>query len=204
MHKKGEPCPIDSCGSPIRQNGMCSKHCSRFAKYGCNKTTRHFINLDEPNKIRQRILEGIAINPDSQCWEWKGPTHHSGYVHIRCGGRKVNLHRLAAYVWKDMPIDSPLFVCHQCDNRKCCNPDHLFLGTAKANSDDMWRKGRGNVTIYGEKNHLAKLTENAVREIRVLARMGQKQRDIAKKYGVAQSQIWSVLSGKTWSQVSDP
>jgi hypothetical protein len=81
------------------------------------------------------------------------------------------------------------FVCHHCDNRACCNPDHLFLGGQLENIHDMHRKGRGR----------AKLTPAQVREIR--ARAGELQRILARDYGVHQTTISRVVCGAGWRMV---
>lgn len=79
----------------------------------------------------------------SGCWNFTGPICKKlGYGKIGYKGKVTNAHRLA-WILSNGPIDSVrIFVCHKCDNRKCINPDHLFLGTAKDNTSDMIKKGR--------------------------------------------------------------
>lgn len=66
-----------------------------------------------------------------------------GYGQLNFNGAITKAHRLsyAAFVG---PITGGLFVCHKCDNPKCCNPAHLFLGTQQDNVADMVAKGRSH------------------------------------------------------------
>lgn len=76
----------------------------------------------------------------SGCWIWTGAIYKQGYGNIRVSGKQVKVHR-AAYEAFVGPADQ-LLVCHKCDVRQCCNPDHLFLGTHQDNYDDMIAKNR--------------------------------------------------------------
>lgn len=90
-----------------------------------------------------------------------------------------------------------MLVCHHCDNRACVNPEHLFLGNHQDNMRDMVRKGR---QCRGSENNHSKLKEDQVRRIRSMSRLGQ--REIADMFGITQSNVSLILSGKTWRHLA--
>lgn len=78
---------------------------------------------------------------ETGCWEYHGSVTEHGYAQACIGTTRWMAHRLMyALVHGDLP--PKLYVCHRCDNRKCVNPDHLFLGDHLANQQDKHRKGR--------------------------------------------------------------
>jgi len=79
-----------------------------------------------------------------ECWEWTGPRDPKGYGKTKYAGRHVRVHRLA-FELATGPIPDAAMVLHKCDNRPCARPDHLFLGDAQTNVDDMIAKGRINL-----------------------------------------------------------
>jgi len=91
-----------------------------------------------------------------------------------------------------------MVVCHRCDNRACVNPEHLWLGTNDENMADMAQKRRA---AFGRRQHLAKLDEDKVRQIRAIG-SSMKQRDLAKQFGVSQRAVVMILHNITWRHVS--
>jgi Autographiviridae endonuclease len=140
------------------------------------------------------------------CWEWQGKLHPNGYSCTTTyeTEKREHTHRISFRVFKG-EIPEGICVCHSCDNRKCINPEHLFLGTHKDNSQDALKKGRLEnsklIKARGEKNGSSKLTDEQVREIRKELENGVKGAKVARKYGVSSSIVYVIRDRKTWKHV---
>ncbi len=124
----------------------------------------------------------------------------SGYGQIGVGAKKVRrVNRVAWEVFKG-PIPVGLSVLHHCDNRRCFNPDHLFLGTQKDNMQDAKRKGRCQYVRHtgeGHGSHI--LTALQVASIRDEYRPHNVTRQsLAIKYGVSPFTIRNIIYRRTW------
>lgn len=128
------------------------------------------------------------------CWPIDGVKVH-GYGRFHARRKQWQAHRIAYALAFDRAPDG-LFVCHRCDNRACCNPRHLFLGTSQDNMDDMVAKGRQAV---GRRHGLAKLDEMTVQGIRAAHAGGVGYKRLALRFGVSKSNIRFIVKGKTWS-----
>lgn len=142
---------------------------------------------------REKLRRSVDVENARGCWEWKKRIGRGGYGQASFECRSMQAHRVAWLVFCG-PIPDGALVCHACDNRRCINPDHLWLGTHKDNVADMHAKGRQG-DIAGSKNPQAKLTETQVLEIRTSQKSGY---GLAKELGVSQSTISLIRSRKNW------
>lgn len=139
---------------------------------------------------------------EAACWPWTGrskpsrpnfPVGHGVYDHDNTWSYA---HRYA-FELTNGPTD--LWVLHTCDNPRCCNPRHLYAGTALENNRD--REARGRRDVRGERGPRAKLTDEAVRTIR--AEHGRTlARDLAERFGVSKSRVYSLWAGEGWEHVA--
>lgn len=140
------------------------------------------------------------------CWQWTASLLKTGYGQftICVGGKRKNAHApRVAWELVNGPIVGGLWVLHRCDNRRCVNPDHLWLGTNDDNVKDMWRKNRGNrIVPGGERAPSAKLRADQVRSIRDMYATGSySQQALGRVFGVTQGQIKNIVLRKQWVDV---
>lgn len=109
------------------------------------------IPVNYKNTLIERLMSNCEKN-ENDCWVWTKSCVGSGYGKLRIGHTKDYMtHRLSYYVFNNHN-PGKLCVLHKCDNRKCINPKHLFLGTHKQNSIDMVNKNR-NVSPLSKRTH---------------------------------------------------
>lgn len=151
------------------------------------------------DKFLNRFNSKWKINEVSGCWDWTASVAGKGYGQIKLPGqrRQVYAHRVAYLIHKgEIPLGKN--VCHTCDNTRCVNPQHLWLGSTAENQADMAQKGR---SLYGERNARAVLTEKSVRQIRALLDAGLSQDFIAKTFGIQQMQVSRIKRRLHWKHI---
>lgn len=153
------------------------------------------------------IKRRCRIVPKTECWEWTNCVQANGYGRIRHDGRTQYVHRVAYQLAKG-EIAPGKDVCHSCDNRRCCNPDHLFLGSRLDNMRDCASKGRVSrgllhslrITPGIRSKSSTKLSMDKARQIRARVSAGEKPQDVSKAYGVDVSSVRLILANKTWRE----
>lgn len=158
---------------------------------------------------------------ESKCWLWSAALYKDGYGNhrlkfddnvYRC--RKAS--RLAWAFTNDRWPGQNEVVMHTCDNRKCCNPKHLRLGTNNENMKDMADKGRASSgdghysrtnpekLARGSRVASSKLKEHQVARIKWMLLQTPKPslQSIADEYGMSKSLIWSISKGEWWKDVA--
>lgn len=149
--------------------------------------------------LKQRIEDKIYYCV-SGCWIWTGSITGDGRPTLfsRTGDSRYTVGARASWQVYRGEIPSGLLVCHHCDNILCVNPDHLFLGTNKDNSDDKISKNRH---ARGSRIHASKLIDNEVIEIRKMYDSGVNKKEIALKFNVTVPNINSIVNRKTWHHI---
>lgn len=200
-------CSFDNCGRKIQARGLCSTHYSQMWVAG---------RIEEFSKAASRpktpLFErfkniGWTVT-DNDCWEWNGSRNARGYGQINSGLKTKSGHPrpvLAPRVAWSMAYGEPSSeqaVCHKCDNPKCVNPKHLFLGTKADNNADMAKKRR---TLNGEYRPQTKLSDLDIALIRKTYASGKySQAQVAKMFSISASHVSLVVNRKRRGELSRP
>lgn len=140
--------------------------------------------------------------PDD-CWPWTGAVNRSGYGAVQWRGKQRNASK-AAYESISGEVPDGLMVCHTCDNPRCCNPGHLYVGTAKDNVTDKMERGRhrgGFAQGAAHPRTVAKLDEAMVKEVRARSAAGESYSAIGRSLGLTATTIRGACIRLTWKHV---
>lgn len=142
--------------------------------------------------IKCIIQDKSEENEKTGCWEWKA-SKNNRYGKLRWKGKWISAHR-AAYQEYNGKIDNGMLICHSCDNKLCCNPEHLWQGTHKQNMNDMWRKGRASSR---EKNPFTKFTLEQIDEMKKLKKEGFSIQRICRIFNCTAPYVCHVMKGES-------
>lgn len=143
-----------------------------------------------PKPARERFARFFYVTKKG-CWVWRGSLFKDGYGQFKLGGKNWKAHRAAWFIHTG-GIPKDLYVLHKCNNRKCVNIKHLYLGDHLQNMRDKVAFG---VHLFGFSSPVAKLTFKQVREIKRRKKEGEGCRKIAKDFPVCKSTINNVIRG---------
>jgi hypothetical protein len=135
---------------------------------------------------------------EDDCWDWVGATYAFGYGTIGTSKGNDGAHRVSYRLFVG-PIEEGLCVLHKCDNPKCTNPRHLFLGSKKDNAVDRSAKGRGaNPSKPGEAHPLAKLNEAQALGIKSSV---ETCAILAARFGLSEGSVGRIKRGERWKHL---
>lgn len=175
--------------------------------YDCNYNKHVHKSFTWKTATKEQIINQLEkrfnkyVIKKEGCWDWKGFVRPDGYTRMRIGfhtdkksvgGHVVSwmIHnrkfRLNSF-WNDN-----FNILHTCDNRKCTNPKHLYLGTRSNNMVDM---------VVRKRTRNVKLTVKQVVEIKKMFKEGVSARNIARKYNVNETTISDIRKKRTWKHV---
>lgn len=195
--------PCQMCGKQFltylnRVNDGRGKFCSKSCQ-GRSQSAASAARDD--NDRMAAFMRHWILNEATGCWEAQGYLIQ-GYGRFSFQKRNTRSHRASWELFRG-PIPGGMQVCHTCDNRACCNPDHLFLGTAADNLADMHKKGRwvSKNPSRGTASTQAVLTEEVVKAIRCLSQNGFSQKAIARITNVLTVTVSHVIHRRTWKHI---
>ena len=187
------PCSVEGCGTAAYAKGWCRRHYCRANRHG-----DPLAGQGSPGAALQ-FLKDLVANPPGNCVPWPFGKQSGGYGAVEIDGRKVTASRASLELYAGPPDDPKADAAHEpglCHSRDCVNPLHLRWASRRENCADRHQDG---THFRGERNPVARLTENAVRMIRADPRPAPA---IAQELGVHPATIHYVRRGDTWSHVS--
>lgn len=196
-HYKAPPKKCEHCNSLFIPRSDKVKH-SKGGRF-CSRKCSFDFQTENKKPTEVRFWNNIVKLSEDECWPYMS-MHKSGYGVFNFEGKMVRAHRVAYYFSKG-DIPSGLLIRHTCDNRICCNPKHLIIGTYEDNMQDMRDRNR-HLLISGENHYLNKLTNNDVIAIKKeYLNSKPSYASVARKYKVNYNTISDIVKGITWKHI---
>ena len=187
MRKEGTASQCPQCRamfyrSPSQRGSFCSKPCW------------YAFRSAKPSTLPQRFRSGVDTSGGGDaCHNWMKSCVGTGYGAIRERGVTIRCNRLAYELAHGVVLTTEQHVLHSCDNPRCCNPKHLFLGTPKTNSDDKIAKGRN---VSGERHHAYRFSKADKAAMAALRASGRSVRYIAALFKCSEGYVSAVCSAE--------
>lgn len=177
-----------------------TKRGARFCSYRCKVVAQ----TGKCTPLAERFSRWVDVRSPDECWPWTGSLDPRGYGQIKGeDGRTLKAHRVALEYSIGRPLVAGEWALHKCDNPRCCNGSHLFIGDALSNVRDMWAKNRGSRRgAVGNANVNAKLNDDAIRAIRALGNIGWTYGRIARAFGISVMTTGRIVRREAWCHVS--
>ena len=208
-----ETCKIKKCKDEPGQSGWCLTHYLQWKQCGDPELPQNYkmhrpktygeLSTEErihkyTKKIeRKEFQNGLKFHrvKDLQCWEWqRSISITNGYPYMNVGNKVYLVYRVA-YEKLVGKIPKGLQILHKCDNKPCCNPNHLFLGTQKDNMVDMVNKCRKPPRCLFNREEILQIIK-----LHYVHNFTQKQ--IAEDCNVSMSTISRIIRGETYTHLN--
>ncbi len=196
----------EKCGKKfdwIRSNTQiiprfCSLVCRGHTGFKPGGNFRTSEETQQEKFLRTKINYEKKVIKKEGCWDWKGCIEKNGYARLSCKDIDVRHAHTASYMIYKGIIPEGLQVNHLCNNRKCSNPSHLYVGTQQENMRD---KILANRQAKGSKNGNSKLDECQVQKIKTMLKNGEKTSEIAYIFNVSKTQIRNISKHNQWKHI---
>lgn len=184
-------CHVDGCSGEVWSRGWCRAHWTRWRRHGDPLAGRR-----SPGALPELLLSLVTSETDA-CLVWPAENcNRYGYPQIKWQGATRRANRVSCEMKHGPAPTDKHHAAHSCGNRACVNPRHLRWATGSENQMDRIKHG---TDCRGEKNVTSKVTASMVRDIRRFWATGDvSQLEISREFGITQSAVSSIVTGKNW------
>lgn len=185
-------CKVEGCVGLNKAQGLCGKHYHRLLRHGNPFGGRTEVG------VPLKYMEEQLLRSDDECFVWPFANDGKGYGIICFDQKNYYVHRISCERANGPAPENQPLSRHLCGNGHlgCFNPKHLIWSNQTENMSDRIIH---ETTNRGERHGNSKLTEKQVMEIFVRSNGGEKERDIAKEFGITASNVYYIKIGKSWS-----
>lgn len=181
-------CMIEGCNRPHRARGFCQAHWLRWSRHG-----DPLAGGPSREGARLAFVEAAVRHEDAQaCLLWPFSIGRGGYGSVHVNRVQMPAHRLVCQRAHGPAPTEKHEVAHTCGNGGCVNPHHLRWATHRENEADKLRHG---TRLFGERNHLCRLTATDVEQIRGMGRTVSRH-EIARRFKITPSYVSGILTGR--------